>query len=164
MNRYFVLLTLLTTLLGGCASIDGLGLKPGIATEMDVRHLMGEPSQEWSEADGGKALAYPRGPIALQTFMVRLDKNARLVVIDQVLNDKHFNKIQPGFNETQVTRLIGPPYQIIPFKRKQEIAWDYRYQDDWGYSSVFSVIFDETGTVKTTVRTREERRYPFQPF
>ena len=164
MNRYFVLLALLTVLLSGCASIDGLGLKPGIATETDVRHLMGDPSLEWSEATGEKVLAYPRGPIGLQTFMVRLDKNDRLIVIDQVLNDKHFNKIQAGFNETQVTRLIGRPYRIIPFKRKQEIAWDYRYQDDWGYSSVFSVIFNETGIVKTAVRIREERRYPFQPF
>lgn len=164
MNRCFALLVLSVTLLCGCASIDGTGLKQGIATEADVRNLMGEPAFSWGEVNGSKVLAYPRGPVGLQTFMVRLDNNDKLIVIEQVLNDRNFNKIQPGMNETQVTHLIGPPYRVIPFKRRQEIAWDYRYQDDWGYSSIFSVIFSETGSVKTAVRIREERRYPFQPF
>ena len=163
MRRYFILL-LISIVLSACAAIDGRGLKPGLSTETDVRNLMGAPALEWQEADGRRVLAYPRGPIGLQTFMVQLDKNNTLISIEQVLNDKHFNKIQRGLKEIDVTHLIGPPYRITPFKRRNEIAWDYRCLDDWGYSSVFSVIFDEAGSVKTAVRIREERTYPFQMF
>ena len=57
----------LVLLLAGCASYDGRGLRPGVSSEAEVRGLMGPPAIELAVDDGGKRLAYPRGPLGTQT-------------------------------------------------------------------------------------------------
>jgi len=148
-------------LLAACASYNGRGLQPGIATEDDVRHLMGTPMAIFFAADGGKSLAYPHGPVGLETHMARIDRNGRLIAIEQVLEERHFTQIQHGLDEDAVNWLLGPPWRRVEFPRRQEIAWDYRYRDLWGYVATFSVIFGNDGKVKTTVNVRDESRFPF---
>jgi hypothetical protein len=124
---------------------------------------MGTPATVFPEPNGGTLLAYPRGPMGLQTFMVRIDENGRFVSNQQVLDEKHFADVKRGIGPEAVSRLLGPPFQTVAFERRHETAWDYRYRDTWGYVSVFSVIFSEDGKVKTTVNVREEPRFGF-PF
>jgi hypothetical protein len=37
-------------------------LKPGVSTAADVRKVLGEPTFEWREPDGGYTWEFPRGP------------------------------------------------------------------------------------------------------
>jgi hypothetical protein len=147
-------LTLLV-LLAGCASYSGRGLKPDIATETEVRAEMGAPATTW-ETPGGSVWAYPRGPLGVETFLVRFDKSGKLVLIEQVLNDDRFAQIIPGMTQDDVLHLIGPSVQIkVTYLLSDDTSWDYRYRDDWKQSALFSVIFDQAGLVKGTFKQRE---------
>ncbi len=146
-------------ILSGCVAFGGVGLKPGTATESDVRQAMGEPAQVWPEAGGGKLLSYPRGPMGMQTYMVRIDSSGRLASINQVLDDRYFlGTVQRGMSKDDIGRVLGPPGEVVAFQRRNEIAWDYRYRDSWGYPSILSVIFGPEGTVNSTVSVREGPR------
>jgi len=141
-------------LLAGCASYSGRGLEPGIASESEVWNVMGEPAATWETPDG-LAWAYPRGPLGVETFLVRFDADGKLALIEQVLDEEHFAQIKADMAQHDVLHVIGPPFQILTFSNLNEVSWDYRFRDLWGYSSIFSAIFDEAGRVKRTFRQRE---------
>lgn len=141
-------------LLCGCASYSGRGLEPGITSETEVREVMGVPAATWETPDG-PVWAYPRGPLGVETFLVRFDADRKLVLIEQVLDEEHFAQIKPDMTQDDVLHLSGPPFQILTFSNLNEVSWDYRFRDLWGYSSIFSAIFDEAGRVKRTFRQRE---------
>lgn len=157
-DRSIAILALVTAL-SGCASYDGYSLKPGVATADQVRTTMGAPVNIHADPDGGESWEYPRGPMGLETYMVRLDRNGVMQAIDQVLDDRGFARIQVGKSRREdVLRAIGTPWRQLEFARRNEVAWDYRFRDAWGYPSQFSVIFDQTGVVKETLAIREYRR------
>jgi outer membrane protein assembly factor BamE (lipoprotein component of BamABCDE complex) len=141
----------------GCASFDGRGLQPGVASEADVRQLMGAPAAVWPEASGGSLLSYPRGPMGLQTYMVRIDANGRLAALEQALDKTHFDRVRRGMSKDDVGRLIGPPGTSKAFQKPDLIFWEYRYRDVWDYVSIFSVIFGPDGRVDSTMSLREDR-------
>ena len=144
-------------LFSGCASYDGRGLQPGVASEAEVRQRMGAPAAVWPEAGGASLLSYPRGPMGLNTYMVRIDRNGRLDAIEQVLDRTHFDRVRRGMNKENVSRLIGPPGEIKVFQTPKLLYWNYRYRDAWETVSIFSVIFGADDTVDSTMSLREER-------
>jgi len=73
------------------------------------------------------------------------------------LNDGVFNAIRPGLTEEQVLRMIGPPREKDYFSNLQQTAWDYKFQDSWGYDSILSVMIDRQGIVVSKVTRRIER-------
>ena len=150
---------LLALLAGACAH-DGAGLRVGASTEADVRSAMGAPALELNDADGSRALVYPRGPLGRQTYMAELGADGRLVGVRQALDDGVFNGIRPGMTREEVLRLIGPPGDTMSFPRLGHVAWDYRYTDTWGYLAIFSVTFDAQGRVVSKISQRIERRDP----
>lgn len=153
--RTVLLGAVIVALVAGCASYSGRGLKPGIATEAEVRQVMGTPAAVW-EAPEGQVWAYPRGPLGRQTYLVHFSPQGTLATIEQVLDEEHFEKIKAGeMAQEDVRHLIGPPFQTVAFPRRNELAWDYRFRDTWGFSAIFSVIFDQAGRVKGTVTVRE---------
>ncbi len=105
-------------------------------------------------------MAYPKGYYSNQTYMVRVGRDGMFQGIQQVLNEDHFYRIQPGQTRDDVLRLIGPPLETTDFPRLQQIAWDYRYQDTWGYNAIFSVMLDHDGQVVGKVSRRLERDRP----
>jgi hypothetical protein len=155
MARLVLLLAALAA--AGCASYSGYGLVPGAATEAEVRAAMGPPALEFSEPDGARRLAYPRGPLGTRTFMADVGPDRVLRRITQVLDDDSFHRIQPGLTRDQVLRMIGPPGQTMSFPRSGHTAWDYRYTDTWGYVAIFSVTFDRDGIVVSKISQRLER-------
>ena len=159
MKRVIALICLIAS---ACAAVDGFNLKPGVATENDVRRTMGEPALEIRNSDGTRQLAYPRGPFGNQTYMVRLGRDGELQAIQPVLNEDNFYRITPGMTREDVLALIGPPLETAEFARLHQVAWDYRYQDIWGYIAIFSVMLDEQGRVvgKVTRRLERDRRFP----
>src|ERR1035441_5353156 len=96
-------------LLAACASYSGGGLKPGEARLEDVQALMGTPAMRWQDADGSVQLAYPRGPLGFDTFMVRLGPDGRLQSITNVLEQAGFARVRPGMTKDEVLRVLGPP-------------------------------------------------------
>ena len=149
---------LLALLAAGCASYDGRGLRPGVSSEAEVRGLMGPPAIETAGDDGGKRLAYPRGPLGTQTFIAEVGRDGTLQSIRQVLNDDTFNGIRPGLTREDILRRIGPPGDTMHFSLSGNTAWDYRFVDTWGYLAVFSVTFDPNGIVVSKISRRLQDR------
>ena len=140
-------------LLSGCASYDGAGLKPGVATEHDVVGLMGRPALSWRTTDGARVLAYPRGPEGYQTYFATIAPDGRLAGIANVLTERHFALVTPGMSETRVLHLIGPPYApwTAYFKARDELVWEWRYCSVLNEASYFDVLFDaSTNKVRST--------------
>ena len=163
MDRLAALALCLTlAVLAGCASYSGHGLAPGVATEAEVRATMGAPAAEFAREDGGRTLAYPRGPLGTQTYMADLGRDGRLVAIRPVLGDDSFWRIQPGMTRDDVLRMIGPPGQTMAFSLSDTYAWDYRYVDTWGYLAIFSVTFDRRDIVVSKFTQRIERDKGFR--
>ena len=148
----------LVLLLAGCASYDGRGLRPGVSSEAEVRGLMGPPAIELAVDDGGKRLAYPRGPLGTQTFMADIGRDGMLQGVRQVLNDDTFNGIRPGLTRDDILRRIGPPGETMRFSLSGNTAWDYRFVDTWGYLAVFSVTFNPDGIVMSKISRRLQER------
>ncbi|HET7547013.1 MAG TPA: hypothetical protein VFJ86_04550 [Usitatibacter sp.] len=142
--------------LAACASYSGNGLKPGAATENDVRATMGRPALELPDRGGGKELIYPKGPLGTQTFIAHVDAKGVLAGIDQVLDDDHFRDIREGQTRDDVLRMIGPPGETMGF-RSGNYAWQYRFMDTWGYLSNFNVTFNREGIVVDKIAIRIER-------
>jgi outer membrane protein assembly factor BamE (lipoprotein component of BamABCDE complex) len=149
-----------TLLLAGCAAYDGSTLGRG-ATEDEVRRAMGPPALVLPNPDGSRLLAYPRGPLGTQTFMVEMDRDGRLRQIRRALGDDTFHRIRPGMTRDEVLRLIGPPFETGEFPRLGQVAWDYRFVDTWGYTAIFSVMFDRKGVVVSKFTRRIEREDGF---
>ena len=68
--------------------------------------------------------------------------------------DDIFGRIDPGMSREQVTRLIGPPDETMKFPLSRSEAWDYRYQDAWGYMAIFSVTFGPDGLSASKISRR----------
>lgn len=152
-----------TLLLAACASYSGSGLTPGEARLDKVQALMGQPALRWQDADGSVQLAYPRGPAALDTYMVRLAPDGRLQNIANVLDEQTFARIRAGMSKDEVLRLIGPPdhSRSAYFKARDELAWEWRFREIHGNPARFVVLFDASaGRVRGTMilPERDDRR------
>jgi len=145
-------------LLAACASYSGSGLKPGEARLEDVQALMGPPAMRWQEPDGSVQLAYPRGPAGVHTFMVKLGPDGRLQGIANVLEESSFARIQAGLSKDEVLHALGPPdyNRTVYFKARDELVWEWRYCQVYGYAARFMVLFDGTsGAVRSAITQSE---------
>jgi len=147
----------LAAVLAGCAAYDGRGLRAGTSSETDVRGVMGAPALEFAATDGGRDLVYPRGPLGVQTFIAHVGRGGVLEEIRPVLKDEVFYRIRPGLTKDQVLRMIGPPGDTMHFARSDQTAWDYRYVDTWGYTAIFSAVFDSQGILVSKLTRRLDR-------
>jgi len=144
-------------LVAGCSSYSGWGLKPGASSVDDIRRTMGEPVKICPLAGGGQNLIYPRGPGGLDTFNVRVDKDGVLASIENVLEERGFALVRKGMStKDDVVCIFGPPYIETYFRVRNELVWDYRFRDAWGYPSRFHVLFNDAGIVTATMQIREE--------
>jgi hypothetical protein len=141
-------------LLAACASYSGSGLRPGEARLDDVQALMGTPAMHWQDPDGSVQLAYPRGPVGFDTFMVKLGPDGRLQSIINVLEPAGLARIRPGMTKDEVLRVLGAPdySRTVYFKARDELVWDWRFRSAIGEPSRFLVLFDNTlGTVRSAI-------------
>ncbi len=147
-----------TLLVAGCTALGPCGLEPGRSSEADVLRSLGEPAMTFPTPDGGRQLVFPQGPMGSQTFMARVGADGRLARLDQVLDEEHFRRIESGRTTTgELERLIGPPWRRIAFPNLRQVAWDYHFEDAWGYDSDLSVMVDERGVVAGVIAVRRER-------
>ena len=69
-------------------------------------------------------------------------------------SDELFGRIHAGMTGDEVRSLIGVPDETMPFPLSHTLAWDYRYQDTWGYIVIFSVTFGADGRVVAKLSRR----------
>jgi hypothetical protein len=102
-------------------------LTPGQATLEQVLATMGPPATQWSDPDGSRRLAYPRGPMGVATFMVDIAPDGRLVRIEDVMVMSTFAKITAGMNTEEVLRVLGPPVAVWTshYSLRDELVWGW---------------------------------------
>jgi outer membrane protein assembly factor BamE (lipoprotein component of BamABCDE complex) len=120
----------LATLLAACAlgPYSPRGVPPGAARE-EVLRIMGPPTATYAMSDGHVRIEYNRMPAGRQTFMVDLDATGHMAHWENVLDENHFNAIQPGMTAADVLRLIGPPTFTSLYARPEPgFTWNYRFE------------------------------------
>ncbi len=150
----------LALLVAGCASYGGRGLIPGEARGEDVIAAMGPPAMQWTDPNGSRVLAYPRGPAGVHTYMVHIGSDDRLRAIENVMDAKSFARVAPGTSKDQVLRILGPSQpQWTGYSRlRDELSWGWRYCDEWNQLARFFVLFDGSiGVVRSTMALREDQ-------
>lgn len=152
----------LALLLAACAGYSGSGLIAGKAGGDDVIRVMGEPRMQWSEPDGTRRLAYPRGPMGVHSYMVLIGADGKLQRIENVMDPRVFRRIEAGMDKDQVLRVLGPaePSWTVYFKARDELVWEWRYCDEWNKLARFDVLFDGTREVVRSTMTHREHCGP----
>ena len=132
-------------------------------SEAELRGALGPPQGEYRNADGSRTLAYSPGAYSGQTYLAEIDPSGAVRGVRQALVEETFQRIAPGMTREEVLRLIGPPVDSMAFPRKEEVSWEYRFIDTWGYRSLFDVNFDPRGMVVSKLTRRiENDRFPFR--
>jgi hypothetical protein len=147
-------------LFSACAGYSGANLKSGVATEAEVVQTMGSPAMTWKLPGGSKQLAYPRGPMGFQTYMVFIDPAGKLERNVNVMDMASFARVQPGMSQAEVLQLLGPsqPQWSAYFKARDELVWEWRYCDSWNQAARFDVLFDGTSKIVRTTQTWSENQ------
>jgi hypothetical protein len=152
-----VLPVVFSLVVAGCALMPGADFVPGKTTEAGVRASLGAPGKTYPAPGGGTLWVYPTGPMGEQTWMAHFNGQGVLDRFEQVLDQDHFWRVQPGMDMAQVNAILGPPTKEVRFDRLQQLSWDYRYSDAWGYVSEYSILF---GSEDKVVGTFNKRLYP----
>lgn len=141
-----VLVTLLITGLSACAQYGPRGVTPG-TPEAAVIERMGPPTSEYPLPDGLRRLEYARGPFGLHTYMIDVGRDARVLAVEQVLDEAHFNRVHRGLARDDLLRLLGRPTQVVEARADQS-WWYWRFDDI--FCRWYTVTIDAAGTVVET--------------
>lgn len=136
----------LTALLAACDPQRISELEEGVATEADVRARFGEPEAVYAEENGSRTFEYPRQPAGQVNYMITVGPDGKMSALRQVLKPVNFEKIVPGWDKSQVRRLLGRPAKTVRYALKNEEVWDWRFVDNQ-LPKLFSVSFDPDGRV-----------------
>lgn len=107
-------------------------------------------------ADGATRLFFVQSIHEMNTRAVDLDAAGKVIRDVRVLTDERLGVMRSGITSDVVLAEIGPPYRKIVFERQKQIAWDYRYRDNWGYIVEFSFMLDTNNIVTSKASRRIE--------
>lgn len=145
--------------LAGMFLLTACALQTGFRTAADIHELQekaGAPSLKLSNPAGGERWFYATGPAGAQTWRLDIDAAGRVQAREQVLTDAVFQEIRAGDRAEAVLRRIGPGYRKVRFENTRTTAWDYFFQDTWGYYADFSVVFNDEGIVTSKMIQRRD--------
>ena len=151
-------LAALASILGfyGCDGAHLAQLKPGISTAQEIRERLGTPGAEWPNGDGSVTWEYTRQPEGFECWMLTLNQAGVLQQIEQALTADNFARVEKGWKEMQVRRLLGKPRSEVKFPLKPEVVWEWRIEPTArGNNAFFHVHFNLEGTVTDTSRREE---------
>lgn len=66
---------------------------------------------------------------------------------DRVLTEADFARMQVGMTQEDARRLLGSPPETMNFPRLAQRSWDYLFEDAWGFTVRYSIIFGFEGTM-----------------
>jgi len=123
MNRLIVVAISLAGL-AGCAPFQLP--EPGTPVSQ-VEGKMGPAADKRVHSDGETWYYYPRQPHGLAMYVARVDKDGRLLAIEQRLTDENVARLEKGKTRADDVRdLLGPPWKVWPYPRMQRDIWEYR--------------------------------------
>jgi outer membrane protein assembly factor BamE (lipoprotein component of BamABCDE complex) len=140
----------LVGILSACTTMPTAGM---LGT--DARQQLGEPALVVQTAEGARWF-YPSGPLGTTTRAVDINRAGLVTGVRNVLVDDVIQTITAGLSADDVLLRIGPPHQRIRFDNLRATAWDYRYQDTWGYLVDLSIMIDDANRVTGRVAQRLE--------
>lgn len=161
MKRLIALICGLFGLLGltACDQYVIEDIKPGVSTGFEVRERLGAPGIEWRNHDGSVTWEYSQQPKGITCYLITVGNDNVVREVEQVLNETQFARIQPGFTQDQVRRVLGKPAKTQFFQLKNETVWDWLIDNSNGAEPVyFNVYFDPQGSVIRTGRGVEIKR------
>lgn len=115
----------LAAMLAGCAS-PVAGLSPGLP-QAEVLARMGPATASYDMAGGGRRLEFANGPHGRTTWMVDVGADGRLQRFEQVLDERHFARVEDGMSRDDLLRLLGRPAQVSGKWRGGQI-WSWRFE------------------------------------
>jgi hypothetical protein len=123
MNRQIVVAIALAGL-AGCAAFQLP--EPGTPVAQ-VEGRMGPAADKRVHSDGETWYYYPRQPHGLAMYVARVDKDGRLLAMEQRLTDENVARLEKGKTRADDVRdLLGPPWKVWPYPRMQRDIWEYR--------------------------------------
>ena len=149
---------LCAAVLAGCAA-NGVNLRPGVSDEAAVRKDMGAPAETVALPSGGRALFYPRG--FRNTIRVELGPDAKVRAVEQVLDERHFDRIVDGkTTRDELRAMLGPPFYVRQLSSR-EVVWEYRYL--WASDEPWTLLvgIGPDGLVTGQARHQERDGNPF---
>jgi hypothetical protein len=151
--------TLAAAMLPACDFINLQELKPGISTATEVRSRMGNPAEEYRNADGTVTWEFNRQPNGIDCYMITIGPDQIMQKIEQVLTEANLAKVVAGMDRAEVRRLLGGPGSKTTYQNSGEEVWDWRIAGMMPTEEAhFHVHFDPaTGLVKRTTRRVEPK-------
>lgn len=149
---------LFAVVLAGCAA-NGANLRAGVSDEAAVRKDMGTPAETVALPGGSRALFYPRG--FRSTLRVELGPDGKVRAVEQVLDERHFDRIIDGKTTREELRaMLGPPYYVRQLSSR-EVLWEYRYL--WASDEPWTLYvgIGPDGVVTGQARHQERDDNPF---
>lgn len=140
------IVSILSSLLGGCDPQHIAQLEEGVSTEADVRQRFGEPVAVYDEKGGARTLEFPRQPEGQRNYMITIGADGKMSALRQVLTPANFAKVVAGLDRSQVRRLLGQPARVQTFALQPGEVWEWRFLDA-NLARVFSVNFGTDGRV-----------------
>jgi hypothetical protein len=123
-------------------------IKPG-QTEAEVLARFGKPDSAFDLQDGARRLEYNRGEFMQLSWMIDVDAHGRVKQVDQVRDEAHFARLQPGIDDqTSTRRTLGTPWKVEYYPPSKLTAWLYPYKEAGVYNSVMAIMFDPGGVFR----------------
>jgi hypothetical protein len=134
-------------MLAGCATAHPDFLKVGMTQER-LDSQFGKPAAERHEGNDDIRI-YTAQPLGQRASAAHVS-DGRITAVEPLLNTEHFALIAVNdWNQDTVFSHFGPPAEIRA-TRQYRVVWSYRYKEANVWDSLFSVMFDESGTVRQT--------------
>lgn len=134
--------------LSACTSFTSPGSLPAGLPAAAVRDRLGPPTDTFTRSDGSQRLIYATGPFGRQAWAVDLDREGRLLQVENLLTEAGFARVQPGMTTQQVREALGPPGRIWAVRYHDQTVWSYRYDNP--FCQMFHVGITPQGVVEDT--------------
>lgn len=110
--------------------------------------------------DGGERWVYSRQPAGQQVYHMVFDAQQRLLRVEQVLQEAHFQNLRPGMDDRQsVFNYFGKPALIERVGNFKGDIWTYRIREN-STDRQAHVFMDPQGVVQRVMFTDEPRNDP----
>jgi hypothetical protein len=119
-------------LLAACSSNPFRLPQPGEPVSQ-LEKEMGPAADKRVHSDGETWYYYPRQPHGLAMYVARVDRDGKVIDVEQRLTDENVARLQKGKTTgDEVRDLLGPPWKVWPFPRMKRDIWEYRMNTDAG--------------------------------
>ena len=133
--------------------------KPGTSAAQ-IAQDMGQPHVRVALPDGGERWVYSRQPAGQQVYHMVFDGQQRLLRVEQVLQEAHFQRLRIGQDQRQdVFNYFGKPALVEGVGNFKGDIWTYRISEN-SIDRQAHVFIDPQGVVQRVMFTDEPRNDP----